>query len=296
MNELKITDVVDQKAFEQLERLKSELDSTFAAYKKAGDAMAEGLKIKPGPYSELISKAKDYYAAIEKVYALEDKIKRIQEEQKNVLLHLNAEVQKRVKAILDEAAANDNLKKAITATNTTRQQSSSLISKEASEIEKSNIAKREAYQVDQESLKIADSILGTRQQNIVRLNQLNKELKAVVASQKDLEEKEKKGLITSSEAGKQRLELVSHERELKQSKQELNRILVNEEKTIQSSEGSYQQLSLQLERMKIAYKQMNDEEAKSTGGTKLATEIQQLDTYLKEASSSMGEHQRKRSA
>lgn len=293
MNELKITDVVDQKAFEQLERLKSELDSTFAAYKKAGDAMAEGLKIKPGPYSELISKAKDYYAAIEKVYALEDKIKRIQEEQKNVLLHLNAEVQKRVKAILDEAAANDNLKKAITATNTTRQQSSSLISKEASEIEKSNIAKREAYQVDQESLKIADSILGTRQQNIVRLNQLNKELKAVVASQKDLEEKEKKGLITSSEAGKQRLELVSHERELKQSKQELNRILVNEEKTIQSSEGSYQQLSLQLERMKIAYKQMNDEEAKSTGGTKLATEIQQLDTYLKEASSSMGEHQRK---
>lgn len=89
------------------------------------------------------------------------------------------------------------------------------------------------------------------------------------------------------------MELVSHERELKQSKQELNRILVNEEKTIQSSEGSYQQLSLQLERMKIAYKQMNDEEAKSTGGTKLATEIQQLDTYLKEASSSMGEHQRK---
>ena len=55
MNELKITDVVDQKAFEQLERLKSELDSTFAAYNKAGDAMAEGLKIKPGPYSELIS-------------------------------------------------------------------------------------------------------------------------------------------------------------------------------------------------------------------------------------------------
>ena len=114
MNELKITDVVDQKAFEQLERLKSELDSTFAAYKKAGDAMAEGLKIKPGPYSELISKAKDYYAAIEKVYALEDKIKRIQEEQKNVLLNLNAEAQKRVKNILDEATAELKVQKAKT--------------------------------------------------------------------------------------------------------------------------------------------------------------------------------------
>lgn len=114
MNELKITDVVDQKAFEQLERLKSELDSTFAAYKKAGDAMAEGLKIKPGPYSELISKAKDYYAAIEKVYALEDKIKRIQEEQKNVLLNLNAEAQKRVKNILDEATADLKVQKAKT--------------------------------------------------------------------------------------------------------------------------------------------------------------------------------------
>ena len=114
MNELKITDVVDQKAFEQLERLKSELDSTFAAYKKAGDAMAEALKIKPGPYSELISKAKDYYAAIEKVYALEDKIKRIQEEQKNVLLNLNAEAQKRVKNILDEATAELKVQKAKT--------------------------------------------------------------------------------------------------------------------------------------------------------------------------------------
>ena len=114
MNELKITDVVDQKAFEQLERLKSELDSTFAAYKKVGDAMAEGLKIKPGPYSELISKAKDYYAAIEKVYALEDKIKRIQEEQKNVLLNLNAEAQKRVKNILDEATAELKVQKAKT--------------------------------------------------------------------------------------------------------------------------------------------------------------------------------------
>ena len=114
MNELKITDVVDQKAFEQSERLKSELDSTFAAYKKAGDAMAEGLKIKPGPYSELISKAKDYYAAIEKVYALEDKIKRIQEEQKNVLLNLNAEAQKRVKNILDEATAELKVQKAKT--------------------------------------------------------------------------------------------------------------------------------------------------------------------------------------
>ena len=42
-----------------------------------------------------------------------------------------------LKAILDEVAANDNLKKTITTTNTARQQSSSLISKEASEIEKS---------------------------------------------------------------------------------------------------------------------------------------------------------------
>lgn len=106
MNELKITDVVDQKALEQLERLKSELDSTFAAYKKAGDAMAEGLKIKPGPYSELISKAKDYYAAIEKVYALEDKIKRIQEEHEAVLKKLGEQGKQNVSIILQEAKAN----------------------------------------------------------------------------------------------------------------------------------------------------------------------------------------------
>ena len=106
MNEFKITDIVDQKAFAQLEKLKSELNSTFAAYKKAGDAMAEGLKIKPGPYSELISKAKDYYAAVEKVYALEGKIKRIQEEHEAVLKRLIEQGAQNVSIILKEAKAN----------------------------------------------------------------------------------------------------------------------------------------------------------------------------------------------
>lgn len=48
------------------------------------------------------------------MYALEDKIKRIQEEQKNVLLNLNAEAQKRVKNILDEATAELKVQKAKT--------------------------------------------------------------------------------------------------------------------------------------------------------------------------------------
>lgn len=76
------------------------------------------------------------------------------------------------------------------------------------------------------------------------------------------------------------------------AKQELSRILVNEEKILQSSKGSYQNLSLQLERMKVAYKQMNDEEQKSSIGQVLSAEIQRLDPHLKELSADMGEFQR----
>ena len=63
----------------------------------------------------------------------------------------------------------------------------------------------------------------------------NKELKQVAEEQKKLNEEEKKG--SSKDIVKRRTELVSKERELKLAKQELSRILVNEEKIIQSSKG-----------------------------------------------------------
>ncbi|MGX8696524.1 MAG: hypothetical protein ACSW8D_09075, partial [Prevotella sp.] len=87
-------------------------------------------------------------------------------------------------------------------------------------------------------------------------------------------------------------EYTRRELELKTAKQELQKILNNETKMMQAAEGSYQRLSLELERMKMAQKQLNEEQKNGAEGKALEKEIQTLDAHLKDMAADMGEFQR----
>lgn len=152
------------------------------------------------------------------------------------------------------------------------------ISRQLMEQERLNKATREAYTEEQRSLDMADRILGTHQQNVAQLTRYNKELK-------QLKEAYKAGTVSAEEYTRRELEL-------KAAKSELQRILSNETKMMQAAEGSYTRLSLQLERMKMAQKQLNDEEKRGEEGQMLEREIQQLDAHLKDLAADMGEFQR----
>lgn len=152
------------------------------------------------------------------------------------------------------------------------------ISRQLMEQEKLNKVQREAYTQQQQALDVADRILGSHEQNVKALAKYNTELKALKAAYKD-------GAVSAGE-------YTSRELELKTAKQETQRILNNEQKLMQSAEGSYQQLSLQLERMKMAYKQLNEEEKAGTDGKALEKEIQQTDAHLKDLAADMGEFHR----
>lgn len=152
------------------------------------------------------------------------------------------------------------------------------ISRQLMEQEKLNKVQREAYTQQQQALDVADRILGSHEQNVKALAKYNTELKA-------LKEQYKAGAVSAGE-------YTSRELELKTAKQETQRILNNEQKLMQSAEGSYQQLSLQLERMKMAYKQLNEEEKAGADDKALEKEIQSLDAHLKDLAADMGEFQR----
>lgn len=152
------------------------------------------------------------------------------------------------------------------------------ISRQLMEQEKLNKAQREAYTEEQRSLDMADRILGTHQQNVAQLTRYNKELK-------QLKDSYKAGTVSAEEYTRRELEL-------KAAKSELQRILSNETKMMQAAEGSYTRLSLQLERMKMAQKQLNEEEKRGAEGQMLEHEIQQLDAHLKDLAADMGEFQR----
>lgn len=152
------------------------------------------------------------------------------------------------------------------------------ISRQLMEQERLNKAQREAFTQQQQALDIADRILGSHEQNVRALARYTKQLEQLKAERKA-------GTVTSEE-------YIRRELELKTAKQELQRILTNEQKMNQAAAGSYQQLSLQLERLKQAQKQLNEEEKRGADGQALEKEIQQLDAHLKDLAADMGEFQR----
>ena len=152
------------------------------------------------------------------------------------------------------------------------------ISRQLAEQEKLNKAQREAFTQQQRSLDVADRILGTHEQNVAALAKYNKQLK-------DLKDAYKNQAVGAEEYTRRELEL-------KTAKQELQKILNNETKMMQAAEGSYQRLSLELERMKMAQKQLNEEEKRGAEGQLLEAEIQKLDAHLKDLAADMGEFQR----
>ncbi len=152
------------------------------------------------------------------------------------------------------------------------------ISRQLAEQEKLNKLQREAYTEQQRGLDIAKNVLGTHEQNVALLARYNKEMKNLKAAYKD-------GSVSAEEYTRRELEL-------KTAKAELQKILNNETKMMQAAEGSYQRLSLQLERMKMAQKQLNEEQKNGAEGRALEKEIQDLDAHLKDMAADMGEFQR----
>ena len=257
MADIKITDLVDENEIQKLKELGKEIKDIKDIYTDAAKELAKGLKINVEVVGDL------------------DKL--------NSLVATQAKKAQEATDMLVESTRKQNEIVAKT-TNT--------ISRELAEIEKENAKKRESFQINQNAIKIAQEVLGNRDQNLRRLVEINSELKEVTESQKRLNKQEELGKATSQQLIGKRAELADRERTLKIAKQELNLIINNEEKMLQAAGGSYAQVSLQLELMKKAYKQMTDEEKNNPAGRTLAAEIQNADARLKDLSADMGEFQR----
>lgn len=243
MAELKITDLVDAKAIEDLKALSAELSAVRGEFEATARDLVKGLKIKV-----------EVVGDIEKLNSV-------------------------IAAGSQRAAdATNRLNSAIEKQNQIVAQTTNTISRELAEIEKENAKKREKLQVDKDAHALAQQTLGSLNENIKLLARQKQELDALKKAQKD-------GSISLEE-------YLAKEREIKIAMQELNGVINNQQKLANSAEGSYQNLSLQLEILKKAYKGLTDEEKKSDGGKKMAAEIQNLDAALKDSAADMGEFQR----
>lgn len=137
-----------------------------------------------------------------------------------------------------------------------------------------------------------NGILGTREENVKRMidemnaiRLINVEIKKINKSQGDYS--------SLSSAQQKRLEqlnnsLLTHKTALSEVRQALN----NNAKLDNVAATSMNGLSQSLSRMRIAYRELTEEERNSPFGKELLASIQQADTKIKELDTTIGNHQR----
>lgn len=256
-NETLITDLVAQEAMQQLEELDRAMEGTLQQFQNCARELAQGLKVPVEVTGD--------------VDALRTLTNTVMRDAQQATQQLTQQLQQQ-----QQVVANT--------TNT--------ISRQLQAQENLNKAQREAFTQDQQAQDLAKALLGTRQQNYELLARYTAEMKANKDAQKQVNEQEKQGLITAEQAIQKRATLMAAYDRTKFAAQELTKILAAENKEANAVQGSYQQLSQKLERLKMAYKQMNDAQKASAGGKQLESEIQNLDARLKDLAADMGEHQR----
>lgn len=277
-NETKITDIVGKEAFDQLERLDRKLADTQNVYIGLVKEIGRGLTINPSSLSELNAKIEEYKKNVSALKSTIDTLNKTNDQYKGKIDEL-IEVNKRY------AEAAGKVQNSL-------DQSSSSVAKESNAISENMKAKQQEVVISQELKGLIDQTLGSREENIRRVAQERTILAQLSKEKSQLNKMEKSGAISTKDAVQKRQDLVRSELLHRESLRELLNILTNETKMINSANDSYQEQSLQLERLRKAYRMLSTEAANSKLGVELQKNIAALDTQVKSVDKSLGQHQR----
>lgn len=137
-----------------------------------------------------------------------------------------------------------------------------------------------------------ESIIGTRSQNIKRMVEEQNAIRLINAEIKQITKTQGQSAVLSK-SQQQRLEqlnnsLLTHKTALAEVRQNLS----NNAKLDNVAATSMNGLSQSLQRMRITYRELTEEERNSPFGKELLSSIQQADTKIKQLDATIGNHQR----
>lgn len=289
-NETLISEIVGPKPYEQIARLKSDIDSLQAKYKEAMMELAKGLKFNPTNLKELHAKVNSYKANILDLSNVMKEINNMSFVYEKAMDRIIAANIKLIKSNKDLATSSKEVVTSETAITTTLSGSSNAFKDETAAIEGNTVAKREEVVITEELKAFIDKSLGSRAKNIAKLEEEQRMLKATRKAKREVDNEERKGLITYDEAIRRRRELTEAEIDHNAKVQQTTRILTNETRLVNSSTGSYFELYQQLERMRLAYNSLSKEMAASPLGVELQKKTEELSRQVNTAAKSVGNY------
>lgn len=304
-NEFVITDVVSEKALQQLKTLSLEFDSAKGKYVEFANTLAASSKTNPKTFDELSQKAHDYTSILEKLNKTQERMEAIQTKQLTVLRQISQQFNsmtslqklnilfeqfsKNVKNASDMlaglssssnqvASAQENAAKSTqTASDTINQASAQL---QAANMNYASIIDTvQAY--DSEVTKLtADTIA-------------NKEaMKKILSDIRELNKSYKAGEITLTEYINQSSLLKQRHSELIAQNQQYSALIKNHSTYIISASGSYNEMNAAMLELQKRYKALSEADRESSVGKNLISQANSLNNKLKEIDAQFGNYQR----
>ena len=252
-----ITDLVAQDALDQLDKLDTAIEGTLGKFQDCARELARGLKVNVEVNGDL------------------DRLKDLS----------NTQMQQAAQATQQLTAQLQQQQQVVSRT-------TAAIAEQLQKQAQANEATRQSVSVNREAMAITDKVLGSLQENIhlqaqykVQISQVNKEMS-------DLKKQFDNGGLTQQQYANKLAQVTARKTELTVASQKLQSIINADQKIMMSAEGSYDNMSQSLVRLKQA---MRSDDATTLSAEQMQLLIQseqQLSNELKHQDELMGEHQR----
>lgn len=297
-NELKITEIVDRSALQQVETLNSELLTLKATYAQIAVELGKQIKVPVADYQSLSTKANNYQTTLVRLNKTVKDMNEIQQQQVRLLNEVNNKMNsmnaaKNLADVFSKLAngvdkLNDLLDKLVK----NHQQASQAIGSLG------NVATQVNQQFAEVSVnygQLSATIEGYSAEitNLAKNITNNQSLLAAYRNeQKNLDKEYKDGVVPLSEYLSRSAELKQRIGEVSAEIQKEQNILRNHSQAVVAAEGSYNQMNAAMLELQKRYKELSEADRNSEIGEDIVKQAAELNEKLKQIDAEFGNHQR----
>lgn len=304
-NEFLITDIVGEKAFNDLSRLQGELRDTATLYASFAQEIANASKSSPKTFDDLAAKADGFTASLARLNDAGERMGKTQREQLAVLKQVWAQLNSvgslnKLSTLMEQLTKNvQGASEALARLSANASASGGSQQQAAQGAQQASQAMAQA----QQSLKGAETGYANLTKTIMGYNSEVEELAtanarhriemdSVSAAMKKVEKAFKGGDLSADAYARQMGELKLQYEQLKQATQQNSALIRNHATAVVSASGSYYEMNAAMLELQKRFKALGDAERNSPMGQRLVKQANEINAKLKEIDAQFGNYQR----